>query len=244
MKNKSSPVSLVKSLIMTRLVTLGKLRLEGDTFSERLPLLILAYLCLEGKSTRYRLTTLFWPEQPDTTKRSKNLSEVLRKLSERDLVVIQDETIEARVENDIQAFVSACQVLDLKAQEIYQGDFLEGLEDNQRLALGEELMLWLTDRRDELQNQLVACLLDVAQDKYQQGFFDQSMAIALDCFNLPESKSHPSEVTLKTIYKFLLHHGKRTDIEKVKVKAQETFGLNLASWLEGLATKHTRFCWT
>ena len=47
---------------MTVLQTLGGLRLHGTDLSQRLPLLVLAYLVIEGPTERQRLRGLFWPE--------------------------------------------------------------------------------------------------------------------------------------------------------------------------------------
>ncbi len=45
--------------------TLGGLRLAGSNFGREKPLLLLAYLALEGPKPRRFLAELFWPEAAD-----------------------------------------------------------------------------------------------------------------------------------------------------------------------------------
>jgi hypothetical protein len=45
--------------------TLGGLRLEGASFSKKKPLLLTAYLALEGPKSRRHLQELFWPRAED-----------------------------------------------------------------------------------------------------------------------------------------------------------------------------------
>lgn len=45
--------------------TLGGLRLEGASFSKKKPLLLAAYLALEGPKSRRHFQELFWPRAED-----------------------------------------------------------------------------------------------------------------------------------------------------------------------------------
>jgi tetratricopeptide (TPR) repeat protein len=226
---------------MPRLLTLGKLRLEDDSFSEKLPLLILAYLCVEGKTPRSRLASLFWAEQMNGVKRSKSLSEVLRKLASRGLIAsVENEVVEAVVASDVQEFRQACKQLDPRTRELYRGSFLADLEDNQRLHLSQELLFWLADVRDELQDSFIAFLLQSSRTLVNN-LPNEAAALALRALNLPDSRTHPSEATLRAIYSLLLRAGQAKDIEKVKRKAKKSLELTLSSWLETLPVSSSSF---
>ena len=45
-----------------KLLTLGGLSIEGAPYRREKPLLLLAYLCLEGTQPRKHLAELFWPD--------------------------------------------------------------------------------------------------------------------------------------------------------------------------------------
>jgi hypothetical protein len=55
-----------------RLQTLGALQLEGGQLRRPKPLLLLAYLALEGRQARGHLAELFWPEATDRRNRLSN----------------------------------------------------------------------------------------------------------------------------------------------------------------------------
>jgi len=48
-----------------RVITLGGLALEGAAFTRPKPLMLLAYLALEGRQERRQLAGLFWPHARD-----------------------------------------------------------------------------------------------------------------------------------------------------------------------------------
>ncbi len=73
-----------------QLRTLGGLKLEGAAFSRPKPLLLLAYLALEGPQERRHLGELFWPG-PNYALR--NLSTVLTRLKEAASDVVEGDGV-------------------------------------------------------------------------------------------------------------------------------------------------------
>lgn len=148
------------------LCTLGGLRLEGSDFTEPLPLLLLSYLSLTGKTPRGTLKALFWPHLTDAIKRSKSLSEALRrlKLVSPNLIEPGREMLASYVTSDAAQFQQAVTEQDYeKAFALYRGEFLQGLEYT-RLHLGEELEGWITQQRSRLQAHYLTALLHLAED--------------------------------------------------------------------------------
>ncbi|MEM7735416.1 MAG: AAA family ATPase [Deinococcota bacterium] len=58
----------------------GKLGLAGSDLRERMPLLILAYLAVEGPQDKAALANLFWDKQDSEQRRHKGLAEALRRI--------------------------------------------------------------------------------------------------------------------------------------------------------------------
>jgi predicted ATPase len=68
----------------------GKPALAGSELLERMPLLVLAYLAVEGPQDKTALANLFWDKQPDEQRRYKGLSEALRRINDRAPGVIEE----------------------------------------------------------------------------------------------------------------------------------------------------------
>ncbi|MEM6427873.1 MAG: bacterial transcriptional activator domain-containing protein [Deinococcota bacterium] len=76
-----------------KLTLFGRLSLAGSQLSERMPLLILAYLAVEGPQDKSTLAGLFWDKQADETRRYKGLAEALRRIHERAPGVIEEHKV-------------------------------------------------------------------------------------------------------------------------------------------------------
>ncbi len=122
--------------------TLGTLKLEGANLSRTTPLLLLAYLALEGRQSRKHVAELFWPthKHPLT-----NLSVTLGHLRKVDPKLIDGDNtlVSTAVSCDAQLFLeSVAQEVNL---ELYVGAFLEGVyPDN------PELEEWLLKTRETM----------------------------------------------------------------------------------------------
>ena len=135
-----------------RLFTLGGLKLEPG-LTDPQPLLVLAFVALEGERSRGELKELFWPHQPDKTKRSKSLSDVVRRLKKADPRLL--EAGRGALSSYLTSYVGV-DALDFQtavgdkryeaAVELYGGTFLGELE-RKRLHLGEEVREWLEGKR-------------------------------------------------------------------------------------------------
>jgi tetratricopeptide (TPR) repeat protein len=143
--------------------TLGVLRLEGASFSKKKPLLLAAYLALEGPKSRRHLQELFWPRAED---QKNSLSVALSQLKRAGVAIVGNEVLEARV---------ACDALLLKealaqgrldeARALYRGRFLEGADED----LSEELEEWVWSTREALAEALYGAHLREAEKRFALG---------------------------------------------------------------------------
>ena len=110
-----------------RLKTLAGLALEHASFSRAKPLLLLAYLALEGSQERRHLAELFWPAAADALNSlSRALSQLRR--GAPGSVEADDARVWSPLESDAQAFLAAFEAQRYaEAAGLYQGPFLEGL---------------------------------------------------------------------------------------------------------------------
>lgn len=162
--------------------TLGRLELEGSDFTQPQPLLLLAYLCSEGKTSRQTLGELFWSEQADPDKRSKSLHVVLKKLLELNAVCVTGNSVASTVSCDVQEFHKVCLSEDKRAIELYGGAFLHGLESHGRLRPSEDVQAWLIDKRERLHEQWTHLLLEFAEADRDQNNWKSAAALTWRAF--------------------------------------------------------------
>jgi len=164
-----------------RLQTLGALRLEGGQLRRPKPLLLLAYLALEGRQARGHLAELFWPEATD---RRNRLSVTLRRLRSDapGAVDADDEQVAALLPCDAVALLDALARNDLgAATAAYGGAFLAGLD----LPLGVELEDWVYATREHLADRLRDALLQQASASAAHGDFERAALHAERAATLP-----------------------------------------------------------
>lgn len=128
-----------------RLVTLGRLALEYSDFSRPKPLLLLAYLALQGPQPRRVLADLFWMDARDPT---DSLSTALRRLRNDvgGAIVADGRHVRAVIACDAQDFLAGIRNGEPRALGLYGGSFAQGLD----LALGSELEEWVYSTREHL----------------------------------------------------------------------------------------------
>lgn len=125
--------------------TLGDLDLEGSTFRRSKPLLLLAYLTIEGPKSRTHLAELFWPTATDPAASVRMALLQLRK-GAPDTVAGDASFVRATVDTDATRLLQRLDAGDHPtAIELYRGPFLAGHEHH---ASGEELEEWLYATRE------------------------------------------------------------------------------------------------
>lgn len=143
--------------------TLGGLRLDGSDIRRRKPLLVLAYLALDGPKNRRQLADLFWQDAKDPR---DVLSTTIRRLNKGGQVVrvSNDGHVSTEVRCDAAEFEKAAGSLPhLALIDLYTGTFLDGVD----LNLGEEIEEWLYNTRERLSDIYRNANVQVATDSFE-----------------------------------------------------------------------------
>ena len=144
--------------------TLGEFKLAGRPLRRPKPLLLLAYLALEGSTSRRTLAELFFGEAKDPRDSLSSALKHLREHLPNDLT-LTSEMVSTSVLCDAKELI---RLLDedrlTEAVALYQGPFVPNLD----LPLGEELEAWLASRQDSLAQRLRMALLKQAQRVAEQ----------------------------------------------------------------------------
>ena len=165
-----------------RLRTLGKLTLEGAAFKRAKPLLLLAYLAVEGPKERWFLKELFWR---DAKNAQSSLSTALAQLRKAgpDVVGSAEARIWSEVESDTNELLAALdQQQTEKAMELYGGAFLAGVDPS---AGGVELEEWIYATRESLGSRVRQALLSLGEERAAVGKFGVAAELALRAYLLP-----------------------------------------------------------
>ncbi len=150
---------------MTALTTLGGLTLEPAGFTQPKPLVLLAYLALEGPQQRRHLAELFWPAGQSL----KSLAMALSRLHGAAPRCWEADGTRLRcaVECDAVTLLAALDAGDIGlAIDLYRGPFLAELTPSQ---LGEELADWLIATRARLADRYRTRLLAAAERSAADG---------------------------------------------------------------------------
>ena len=139
------------------LKTLGGLKLEGSDLARHKPLLLLAYLALEGRQPRRDVAALFWLGYKNPLSNLSVALSHLRKVDES-LVKADDTYVEARVKCDALELLAS--EADAEILQVYRGAFLEGVFLNDWSA---ELEEWVYEQRESLSAFARARLLGLAE---------------------------------------------------------------------------------
>ncbi|MDZ7706931.1 MAG: AAA family ATPase [Trueperaceae bacterium] len=196
--------------------------LEGADFPRRKPMLLLAYLALEGTHSRAHLARLFWPGATDPANR---LAVALRRvrLAAPEAVTIQNDRVQTRLQTDVHLLREALERNDADtAMTRYPGAFLDGVRVR---GVGEELEAWILDTREELARRLRALLVRVAEQEASDGRFRDAAARAERARLLPGTAPAPPELLARM--HALLTAGDASGAEVLRREAAE-FGLTLA----------------
>ena len=151
-----------------RLRTLGGLALEGCDFGRTKPLLLLSYLCLEGKKKRRHLSELFWPNAKDPlASLSTDLSRLRKSCAE--VVGADDAYVWTTLATDAGALLAASERGDFaQAVEAYEGPFLSGAHLNDWPV---ELETWLYNTREFLAERVCEAHVQLGEATAKAGDF-------------------------------------------------------------------------
>lgn len=160
--------------------TLGSLHLVGHRFHRPKPLLLLAYLALEGPKARRYIAELFFMDTKDP----------LNSLS-RSISYLREESPEL-IEGDSQQVATSvtCDAVELlelanaqafeRCRELYQGAFAEYVN----FTLSEELEDWLYKTREHIAKRMRDVFLQLAEGRMAQGNLAEAATLAERAYTL------------------------------------------------------------
>ncbi len=203
------------------LKTLGKLELEETSFTRQKPLVLMAYLALEGSKDRRSVAELFWISASDSLNSLSRALSQLRK-GAGGSVEADEQRVWTSVTNDIDEFQKFIKAKNYEAAiRLYDGAFLQGAH---LLNWGLDLEEWIYEKRESLAMQAQTVMLELAEKKAALGQFDASADLAAKAYQL-EGAVEVEPETLPHYYQ-LLAAGKHPLASKVKQEAQ-AYGLAL-----------------
>ncbi|THF85203.1 ATP-binding protein [Deinococcus sp. KSM4-11] len=163
-----------------RLVSLGHLRLEELKFRREKPLLLLAYLSLEGPRTRRFMAQLFWPDAPNAMNNLAVAITHLRRLHAGDA---DERRVWAAVPSDAGELRDHLRAGNLdEALKLYGGPFADSVDLDDS---GTELEDWVLDTRETLARELRAALLWHAEAEAREAQFERAAQGAETAYRLP-----------------------------------------------------------
>ena len=207
-----------------RLLTLGGLALANRSFGRVKPLLLLAYLALEGPQERRHLARLFWPGASDAL---NSLSAALTRLRKSVGGAVEGDELRVwvNVEVDVGDLLSALASGDLeRALELYRGPFLHGtfLPD-----WSPELEEWVYATRESLAERVQRALLTLAERGAAQGHFAGAAKRAETAYAL--AGAPPCEPEVLTRLYLILQAGESPVAARVSGEAEMfELGLNVS----------------
>ena len=208
-----------------RLQTLGGLGIAGRRFGRPKPLLLLAYLAVEGAQDRRHLAELFWPDARD---HMKSLTVALAQLRHGAPGALESDRqrVRACVECD------AVDVLDrldrgdaAAALAGYGGPFADGVYVPN---LGSELEEWILGTREFIASRVQRARLELAEADAAQERFEAAARQAERAFALTEVVPEPND--LERLHTLLLAGG--SPRARAARREADELGLGLAATTE------------
>lgn len=172
----------MKDEVDVQLLTLGDLRVTGTTLTRAKPLLLLAYLVLQGGAARSHLAGLFFPDVRDAR---DSLSTALGKLRRAGIPV---EATGDHLTCSLACDAARLREAALQGQHdevcrLYTGAFLGDLE----LDWGEELEEWVLTTREELARTYREAALQLAEQAARRGDYEAGARQAALVVDLPHA---------------------------------------------------------
>jgi pimeloyl-ACP methyl ester carboxylesterase len=201
--------------------TLGALELAGSSFARPKPLLLLAYLALEGPRPRRHVAELFWPRARDPL---KSLTVALTRLRHGAPGVVDADRIRAwtSVESDAASLLASLDQGDVdEALRLYRGPFLDGVY---LPGWSTELEEWVYETRESIARRLRQALLTWATSEADVGAFHSAARRAEQAYRLAGAPPLPPDdlLTLAT----LVRAGDGLTAAEIGAEAA-TFGLDV-----------------
>ena len=212
--------------------TLGGLRWAESAFRREKPLLLLAYLALEGPQPRPRLARLFWP---DAANPANSLAQHLVRLKPLCAVQEYGKWVRASAECDAAVMRQHLETGQWQAGlALYGGAFLDGLN----LDLSPDVDEWILDTRETLAAQAQAALLTLARQAALELDPAGAARFAERCHTLPGA-APLEDNALNEVYGFLAraHH---PHAEALRHEARE-LGLTLHEPVPVVGTTPPKF---
>ncbi|GGJ53305.1 hypothetical protein [Deinococcus roseus] len=178
--------------------TLGKLQVTGVKFHREKPLLLVAYLAIEGKKPRRHLAELFWPEASDPM---NSLAVALTKLRKLGVIFANEHEAGTEVQCDVQEILKFLSQHDFAAaRALYQGAFM----DTATLTdLGEELEEWVFATRERVAVAIRSAYLDCAEQESTKGSLKEAAKWAELAYK-PAGAPPPEVQDLMRLHRLLL----------------------------------------
>ena len=202
-----------------QLRTLGALSVEGSDFNRAKPLLLLAYLALEGAKDSKQLAQLFFPL---ANKPSQSLATTLNRLRKgvpNCLERNEDQALLSKLATDATQVLSLLEAGDLdKGLELYGGRFLAGADIPD---MSSELEEWIYATREFIAQRVRQALLSLGEKEQDNRKASQYAERAYSLAGAPE----PSPEQFQRLYS-LLHKGDSHLAPEVKHEA-ESFGIDV-----------------
>ncbi len=213
---------------MLRLVTLGRLELEGSDFSEQKPLLLLGYLALGGTTVRNEVTERFWGGQNKSLRNMRRSLETalgsLRGVDPKLIVLPGRGEIGTEVATDVRDLYAALAEGDYdRVGQIYQGPFLKGVERSRRLHLpgNGELEEWIINQREDLRGLVQESMLRQAEGIAHEERFREAAELAWSAYRLDEAVTYPTMDDYRRIHTLLLAGGDARNADLIRKEALE-----------------------
>lgn len=195
------------------LKTLGTLQLPGSSLTRPTPLLLLAYLALEGAKPRRYLAELFFPDAKHSLNSLSRAFSYIRQ-DAPGVLEADDHRAWTLLTTDTKQFETLIQQHHCtEAIALYDAPFLETFST----PLGEELEEWLFTRREHFALLMQRALLTCAETEAAAGNFTVATQFTERAYLLAEAP--PIEPEVLSRYYALLQAGESSLASKVKEEA-------------------------
>ncbi len=212
-----------------QLVTFGKVYLENYEFSRPKPLLLLAYLAVEGPQERLKIVDLFWAgEAKDKQAMQKKLGKLSVVLSQLKKGAVGAAIPNKAGINPLPTLVK-CDALDFLANlsedrlklalELYKAPFLNDLgKPLKSLDLSPQLLDWITEKQEYFADKARAAMIELASLALEQNNLTDVRHWAEQAQKLPATSEPTPAVLAKLRHLLEVSLG---DISETTDKTQE-----------------------
>ncbi len=199
-------------------MTLGEVHLEGHDFSRPKPLLLLAYLAVEGPQDRHALANLFWKgdskDKAAMRKKLVSLSVLLNKFKKEGIKGVVPEKagvnpLPILIGCDALNFLKALEASELeKAIELYKAPFLHNLNKSwDNLDLPSELCDWVILKQEFFANKAREAMIKLAEQALVKNNLNDTRRFAERAQDLAGASEAEPELLSKLQSLLAVSHG-------------------------------------